>query len=293
MHSGKEKQGKRIRRAGCLWLPAAAFLLLIPAWPSLSPAQVEPLTGSSWFIRMDQYKAGAHGSLSCSECHPSLTEINHPNPDKTLKTVLKTDIKRTYDYRLCSRCHKNAHDRSLKGAHAEASEKEKTENKISDTGVAPRCGDCHSAHYVRSHRSRVEVGKAMTQNCGTCHPDQKKSYLENYHGKAAVNLEFDKAAYCTDCHGAHTTRALKEEEIILETCRRCHPDANKGFAEIIIHEDIENMDKKTATKMAALKKVSWLGTGSVIVVTLLLIVFYSHTGLLMLRKLHEKLRRHK
>ncbi len=65
----------------------------------------------------------------------------------------------------------------------------------------------------------------MTQSCGECHLEQKNSFLANYHGKAAVNLGYDKAAFCTDCHGAHTTISLEDKDVALKTCQRCHFDA--------------------------------------------------------------------
>jgi hypothetical protein len=50
----------------------------------------------------------------------------------------------------------------------------------------------------------------MTEMCGVCHPVQKRSYLENYHGKTAVHLKYEASAYCTDCHRAHTCLSLKK-----------------------------------------------------------------------------------
>ena len=133
----------------------------------------------------------------------------------------------------------------------------------------------------------------MTETCGTCHPEQKESFLANYHGKAAVNLGYDKAAFCTDCHGAHTTLSLKDKEAALNACRRCHSDATPEFANIIIHDSTKNLDLKNDVKKSSLKWVHAMATLSLIFVAAVLAFFYLHTGLLMLRKLHEKLRRHK
>jgi hypothetical protein len=132
----------------------------------------------------------------------------------------------------------------------------------------------------------------MTETCGACHPSQKKSYLTGYHGKAAVNLGYERSAFCTDCHGAHESKSLKEPGQALEACRRCHPDAGPSFAGIIIHDDAVDLDKKSEAKQAALKQVRLLGFLSFVFVAGLLVLFYGHTCLLMLRKLHEKLRKH-
>lgn len=291
MQTGSVKTGKLSKPGRLPAMAATACLLLALAWPCAALARPEPATGSGWFLRMDQYAAGAHGTLSCEVCHGEITGKGTPHPDKDAKDYLKKDIRRTYDYRTCGTCHKTAWERSLKGRHAEALQKELFEGKPSETGVAPNCGDCHTAHYSRSHESRTATGRQMVDSCGSCHPDQAESYLANFHGKAAVNLEYDGSAYCTDCHGAHTTVSLKNREVLVETCRRCHPKASDAFADIIIHDDIGKLDQKSDDKQSALKIVHWLGLLSLVFVSVLLVFFYAHTGLLMLRKLHEKLRR--
>lgn len=293
MQTGSVKIGKLKTAGRPAELAAAVCLLLALVWPSAGLARPEPAAGSQWFLRMDQYAAGAHGSLSCEECHAEITgkDKPHPDKDKAAKDYLKKELRRTYDYQTCRKCHKTAWDRNLKGRHAEALEKELFEGKPSKTGVAPNCGDCHAAHYAKSHAPRIATGRQMVRDCGSCHPDQADSYLANFHGKAAVNLEYDKSAYCTDCHGAHTTVSLKDKNRLLAACRRCHPKASDEFANIIIHDSTNHLDQKSDDKQAALKIVHWLGLLSLIFVSVLLVFFYAHTGLLMLRKLHEKLRR--
>ena len=215
----------------------------------------------------------------------------HPDPDNP--RYLKQDPKRTFDYQQCKKCHKTSFDRFSKGAHAEALTKEQKTGTLSKTGHAPTCGDCHSAHYAPPHLSRVETGIRLTNTCGTCHPDQKASYLNNFHGKAAVNLEYETSAFCTDCHGAHHCLSLKKKEITLSACRRCHPDATSGFADIIIHDTTTDLDQKSADKLKGLKIVHILGWLSFVFIVMVIAFFYTHSSLLMLRKIHEKLRRHK
>lgn len=273
-----------ILMAGFLCLSSAGGS---PAWGTAAP---EPQ--SSWFLDMNQFSASAHGTLKCDECHgPMVDKEKKSHPDKKSPVYLKQDPKRTFDYGMCGKCHKKTHERYLKGEHAKAMEKEKKTGEISKTGFAPTCGDCHSSHFTKSHVSRVETGKAMTESCGTCHPDQRDSYLANYHGKAGVNLEHDKAAYCTDCHGAHESMSLKDNPQTLTTCKRCHPDATENFADIIIHDSTLNADKKSEAKQSGLSKVHFLGFLSYIFIVLVLVLFYSHSFLVMLRKIHEKLRK--
>ena len=269
---------------GCFFMAAG---LTSNAWAKAD------MSSSGWFVDMNQYADAAHGTLKCEECHGTMTEMGKTHPDPNAADFLKTQIKRSFDYNACQKCHKSAHERFLKGEHAKASIKEKSDGEPSKTGFAPSCGDCHSAHYSKSHLSRAKIGELMTQSCGSCHIEQKMSFLENYHGKAAVNLGYDKAAFCTDCHGAHTTISLKDKDVALKACQRCHFDATPEFANIIIHDSTKNIDQKNDAKQTGLKLVHGLGGLSLIFVVLFLVFFYMHTGLLMLRKLQEKLRRHK
>lgn len=261
---------------------------MLSSWAAPAPAP-----DSSWFVDMNMFSGSAHGTLKCEECHGPMISKDKAHPDKASATYLKQDTKRTFDYKMCGKCHKKGLERYQKGEHAKALDKEKQSGEVSKTGFAPTCGDCHSAHYSKSHMSRVETGRAQAQTCGSCHPDQLTSYLNNYHGKAAVHLGHDKAAYCTDCHGAHDAESLKENSDALTACKRCHPDATANFADIIIHVQDSSLEaeKKNEVKQSGLSKVHALGFLSFAFVVLVLAFFISHSGLLMLRKLHERLRK--
>lgn len=274
---------------GCL------FPILL--WFSHARAEIDAAPPATWFVDMNQYTASAHGSLRCEECHTdkirngSKTDVGKSHPD--LEAFLKTGSKTEFDYQACRKCHKTAFARFATGEHATAAEKQKAGEPPSKTGPAPDCGDCHSAHYSKSHLSRSQTGRIMTETCGACHQEQKKSFLANYHGKAGVNLGYEKAAFCTDCHGAHTILSLKDKQAALNACLRCHKAATPEFANIIIHDSTKQIELKSDAKQAGLKWVHALRVLVLILVVAVLAFFYLHTGLLMLRKLHDKLRRHK
>ncbi len=257
------------------------------AWGNTVPAS-QP----GWFVDMNRFSRSAHGSIKCEDCHGPMTGMGKSHPDPMAKDFLKIETKKIFDYQSCNKCHKNSFERFLSGEHAKALIKEKETGVLSKTGPAPICGDCHSAHYADSHLSRAEINKAMTTTCGSCHPDQMKSYLANYHGKTAVNLGFDKSASCTDCHGAHHCNSLKEKAAALKSCQRCHPNAQPQFADIIIHDSKTGLDKKSDAKKTGLQTVHALSLISLIFIVMVLAFFYSHSCLLMLRKIHEKLRKH-
>jgi hypothetical protein len=285
---------------GWIWsLFTAGCIFLTLAWiPGTFAGTVMP-PDATWFVDMNQFRGSAHGSLACEDCHGPMIKTGtsadqeRPHPDTDGADFLQNQTKRSFDYQSCQKCHKTAYSRFLEGAHAAAADKEKSTGNISQTGHAPACGDCHSAHYSKSHLSRTQTGRIMTRTCGACHPDQKDSFLANYHGKAAVNLGYDKAAFCTDCHGAHTTLSLKDNDAALSACLRCHPDATPEFANIIIHAATNNADLKNDAKKSGLTWVHAVRAVFLTLVVAVLAFFYLHTILLMLRKLHEKLRRHK
>jgi len=293
LQTGTKRTRPELRNIWICPLLTAGCFFLIMAWFSCALAATDPPSLSTWFVNMNRYSAAAHGSLKCEECHGSMLVNGKNHPDSKVSDSLKIQIIRKFDYQVCRKCHKIAYARYLKGVHAKAAMEEKITGKPSKSGYAPTCGNCHLAHYSKSHLSRIQIGKQMTETCGKCHPAEKASYLANYHGKAAVNLGYDKSASCTDCHGAHTTLSLKNKDAVLNVCRRCHPDATPEFANIIIHNTKKNLDLKNNIKKTEFKWVHLLGVLSLIFVIVILAFFYMHAGLLMLRKLYEKLREHK
>lgn len=127
--------------------------------------------------------------------------------------------------------------------------------------------------------------------CGTCHPVQKQTYLKNYHGKAAVSLEYVSSAYCTDCHEAHDSLSLKKKEVALEVCQKCHPNAKIRFTDFLIHASEEGVKKEDVEKLKKLRTLQSVEIGFSLFVFGVLAFFYSHTLVWMLRKAHEGLKR--
>lgn len=257
-----------------------SFVVLVGlACPSLRAAEVS-LPRRSWFVDMSKFQASSHGRLSCSECHSNIEEkgVKHPDPQ-----LLNRSSTLLYDYQRCERCHPQVYQRYLKGAHARALIERKKD--------APTCGNCHVSHYVVALRSRLEVGRWMTEMCGECHPVEKRTYLENYHGKAAATLGYEASAYCTDCHGAHTCLSLKKKETALEACQKCHPNASLRFTDFVIHASKEGVKKEDVEKLNKLNILRWIEIGFGLLVFGVLAFFYSHTLVWILRKAHEWLKR--
>jgi ribosomal protein L31 len=241
---------------------------------------MENLPRRSWWIDMGQFLSSSHGRLACSECHSDIEEKGVKHPDPKLLGRVSTLL---FDYKKCEKCHPQEYQRYLKGAHAKALVEWKKN--------APTCGNCHVTHYVLSGQSRVELGVWMTEMCGACHPVEKRTYLENYHGKSAALLGHEASAYCTDCHGAHTCLSLKKKEVALEACQKCHSNAKIRFAEYVIHASEEGVKKEDVEKLRKLRIIKWVEIGFGILVFAVLTFFYSHTFVWMLRKAQEWLRR--
>ncbi len=241
---------------------------------------------SSWFIDMNKYMRSAHASLDCQVCHKDINKDGKTHPGQFDSNLLKSNIKASFDYKQCKTCHKTAYKDYMKGAHAKAFIKAKAKNKR-----APTCGDCHSSHYVKAYRSRYEIGKEEIEVCGKCHPAQKDSYMEDFHGKTAVGIGNSKAAYCTDCHGAHESLSLKDSSIALKACKRCHLKAEDRFSEFVIHVVKDKTITKDNDLLTRIKTIKAISLISLIFVVMVLGFFYGHSILLILRKIHEKLRK--
>jgi ribosomal protein L31 len=277
------KKKKKILKVSCLPL-IVIFCLPGLAWSSAQSSE-ETLPQRSWLVDMSKFQSSSHGRISCSECHPDIEEKGVKHPDPRLLSRPSTLL---YDYKRCEKCHPQVYQRYLKGAHAKALVERKKD--------APTCGNCHVSHYVVSGQSRLELGRWMTNMCGECHPVQKRTYLENYHGKAAASLGYEASAYCTDCHGAHTVLSLKKKETALEVCQKCHPNAHLRFTDYVIHaskegvkkEDVKKEDVEKLNKLTILR---WVEIGFGIIVFAVLAFFYSHTLVWILRKVHEWLKR--
>jgi cytochrome c554/c'-like protein len=255
-----------------------------------------PPDASSWFIDMNRFSGSAHGSMGCEDCHGDMKEGAGLHADGKDAGVLKKEAGRVYDYGRCKTCHRKSYERYLTGAHAKAlkkqTEKAKSDGPLkADALRAPTCGDCHSSHYSGSHLSRVETGRLMTGVCGACHPAQKTTYMENYHGRTGVNLGHEASAYCTDCHGAHNCVSLKDRKTAIEACRRCHLKAPERFAEFVIHPTTEGLDKDDNKKRARVALIRAVTTIMAIIAILVVGFFYGHGFVWLLRELHEKLRK--
>ncbi len=289
----------RFRALAALWLTIGVIPLFLHGMSGKAAATVsfEPESGSPWFVDMNRFALSAHHGFKCEDCHGTMMENGRPHPDKANPDFLKKAATRSFDYSRCQKCHKLSYQNYLEGEHAKALSKEiagaaTVDAESKSSTAAPTCGECHSAHYDRSGLSRVEVGQRMVAACGRCHKKQSASYLENIHGRLGVHLENPAAAFCTDCHRAHSVVSLKQPAAALPVCRRCHPQAEAEFTNVVIHAAMSAPPDAEAPKRQSILWIQRIKLAAIAVVALSLIFFFGHAILWLLRELHEKLRKH-
>jgi hypothetical protein len=277
------------------------FLMAQALILSGGPGSVRPIAAreippdASWFIDLSRFSRSAHGTLTCEACHGTMKEPGKHHPESGDPQFLKREAVRIYDYGRCRSCHRPAYDRMQSGAHSRAGQQEKAGAVSGNVAGSPKyplptCGHCHSSHYGKAQRSRLELGREQTATCGSCHPAQAASYLENSHGKKAVYLGKLNSAFCTDCHGAHQCRSLKDRTAALEACRRCHPQAREQLTGFVIHASDRDLTGKDRDKRFRVDVIRTVTLVLLVLVIGLVAFFYGHSFIWLLRELHEKLK---
>ncbi len=195
-------------------------------------ADSERLLTSQGHVLVD-YSVSVHGlglvkkgllpSAVCTDCHNSHFILE--SKDKRASTH--------YDNvpATCSTCHKGIFNEFETSIHSP--QISKSSKKL------PNCENCHSAHKIKEIRLDQFMTE-VTHQCGSCHEDLSKTYLETMHGKT-YTLGYHLAAKCSDCHGAHGIKGIDDLESqvgfknVVKTCQKCHPDANRRFTGYLTH----------------------------------------------------------
>ncbi len=168
-------------------------------------------------------KSGLTVTATCTDCHTAHRELPHSNPESSINPA---NISST-----CGSCHHGIQEQFDKSVHSPLitiTEKE-----------LPVCNNCHSAHTIRRADSEGFKLEIMGQ-CGRCHEQIAETYFDTYHGKVS-QLGYTKTAKCYDCHGSHDILSVNDpksrlsRENVVETCKTCHPSANRQFAGYLTH----------------------------------------------------------
>ena len=178
-------------------------------------------------VHGDAFKASIHGSMfSCVDCHTDVKALPH---DAGLKKP------------TCVTCHAEEQAKYSDGVHGKA--------LAAGNVKAANCESCHgNIHEIlpasdpKSRSAKVNIPKM----CGQCHSQPipglagrpALAYQESIHGKLSASGN-DKAAVCSDCHGAHDVRAPNDPTSpvfranVPKTCSKCHSGEAVQFAKSI------------------------------------------------------------
>jgi cytochrome b subunit of formate dehydrogenase len=181
-------------------------------------------------------KGGLAVAATCAGCHGAHKVL--PAKD-VASSVNRVNIANT-----CGRCHTGVSEMFSTSVHGQLLAKGGREAKN-----APVCSDCHTSHSIT--RTDTPAFKLdIVNECGTCHDKPRdganaslyETYRRSYHGQVTA-LGEDRAARCSDCHGAHDVRKIKDPVSRMHadnrvvSCGKCHQNASTSFVKFEAHAD--------------------------------------------------------
>ncbi|MDK9699854.1 MAG: hypothetical protein OEM52_06915 [bacterium] len=183
---------------------------------------------------MIQTKMGK--DANCTQCH-----IYH------WKMTDEKHVAAVQETRECKNCHVEENKKYEQSAHGIAFRKGHAE--------APTCVTCHGDKNIERISSKFN-GQTILSLCSSCHanrnvtmrfqinPNVVQGYLNTYHGKMyALGYQGEKFATCVSCHDNHLILPSNDpqssisKQHIIQTCARCHKDANVNFVAQLQHYD--------------------------------------------------------
>ena len=230
------------------------------------------------FIKKHSISGNQPGKMYTSSVHGKRLLSGNKNAPTCVTCHGKHDIKNRVQFgskiagvnvpNTCDKCHKQITEDYEKSIHWLAVKK----------GIrsAPSCNDCHSEHSMQSvynGNKRDAVKKIQDETCMQCHQSlilsqrygmstkNANSYMDSYHGRASKHGD-NKVALCVDCHNVHKILPKDHPESsinknnIVNTCKKCHPEATDVFANSYSHT---TQEKNSANIESIVKKVYfWL-----------------------------------
>ncbi len=166
----------------------------------------------------------SHTNATCYDCHNAHYITPIEGKVGALSRLQIPDI--------CGRCHVEEEAAYFTSVHGK-------EVALNANPYAAVCIDCHTTHTIDSPAGDT-MRLTITKNCGNCHDRQYDTYTGTYHGQVST-LGYAYTAKCFDCHGYHEIQRVDDEASMvhernrLETCRKCHADATKGFVSFQPH----------------------------------------------------------
>jgi cytochrome b subunit of formate dehydrogenase len=185
----------------------------------------------SLYVNPEAFKNSIHGGMfTCVDCHTDVkTSPHEATPAKISCATCHADQQAAYDRSYhaqaiktgdkqaatCVSCHGSPHELLM------ASD---PKSRVSHQNIPATCGACHGQRYV------MEASGHSAQPFS--------SYLQSVHGKAVAEGS-EKAAVCTDCHGAHDILAASDSKSpifkfnVPNTCAKCHESVKESYMQSI------------------------------------------------------------
>ena len=183
-------------------------------------------------MHADALAGGNRDAAICTDCHGSHDIADPRTPRHRISQT-------------CSKCHAAIFEQYKNSVHGAALLEESNPD-------VPTCVDCHGVHSIHDPTT-AQFRLTSPEMCGKCHADEERmakygistavfdTYVAEFHGTTVTLFERESpdqpvnTAVCYDCHGIHNIKAVTDPEAtvvkenLLETCRRCHPDADANF----------------------------------------------------------------
>jgi len=167
--------------------------------------------GRPLWLRAEAHAAGAHGDLTCTDCHKGQEEYPHPGPHR-----VRCDL----PCHAAGATHEAIVRGEASGAHA----------RLAD----PPCLGCHGVE-------RAARGPEVSGLCLSCHGDvdgggrrfgdTPGSFGYWAHRRISAGK---RAPSCPDCHGFH---AVKSGKAARSACSAtgCHPETGEVYGALFDH----------------------------------------------------------
>ncbi|MCL5270032.1 MAG: hypothetical protein M1457_05665 [bacterium] len=236
-------------------------------------------TNGLGFNPVETYRENVHGqgvlvkglsiSATCVDCHGHHAML--PVTDAA-SPIAPQNVPKT-----CGKCHQGIAEiyfGSIHGQHLLAGDKN-----------AASCTSCHHSHGIGPINKPFL--RDIVKECSHCHEELGESYLKSYHGKATQLGEYS-VAVCSSCHGAHNIlpptnpRSNVAKANLVQTCRKCHPGANRNFVKYYPHAELRNRAKNP--------QVFWTWLVMTTLLLSVLAVFIPHGLMWFQRTLVERVR---
>ncbi|MDH5639384.1 MAG: cytochrome c3 family protein, partial [Nitrospinota bacterium] len=193
-------------------------------------------------VAMADYSSSVHGlevlrkghmaPAVCIDCHSSHGMLDSSNP---ASSVHRDNLPAT-----CGSCHEDVYRDFVSSVHYS--------HYDSEAKNFPACDDCHSSHKI-SKVTGPKFNMEINFQCGGCHENLAATYGDTIHGKIH-KLGYEKAAKCSDCHGAHTIlppanpASSVAKGNLVRTCSKCHRKVTENFTGFMPHADYHSMEKR-------------------------------------------------